>query len=188
MSNELENDNSSTVAETTENQEVQDVEEVEETTETTETVDTTEDVETLKKTIKTLEAQKNHWKDKANKPAEVSVKETPKAAKQEELSTRDVFVLVKNNVAEEDIQDVVDYAKMKKITVADALKSSFVKSILKDKEQERQTASATSTGASRRTVSKVSDETILSKASSKGELPDSDDDMARLIKARKGLK
>jgi len=55
------------------------------------------------------------------------VKETPK----NDLTYLDTIALVKADVSDEDISDIMDYASMKKISVAEALKSSVVKSLLK---------------------------------------------------------
>jgi hypothetical protein len=87
------------------------------------------------------------------------------------------------NVDEEDIQEVVDYAKLKGIPVSQALKTNVIKTILDEKAEERKTALATNTGKAKASPSRASDETLLDKAS-KGELPEKDEDMQRLVKAR----
>lgn len=141
-----------------------------------------EDVEELKKTIETLKHQKEHWKKKAD-----SVKEQKKSVIKPalELSTLDVIALSRANINDEDIQEVVEYAKFKKISIAEALKSSVVKATLLEKEENRKAQEASFTGNSRRGVSKVSDATILDNAR-KGQLPKENDDEAilRLAKAR----
>ena len=58
---------------------------------------------------------------------------------------------------------------------------------MQEKNEMRNTALATNTGGSRRSTGKVSDETLLSNAK-KGIMPESDEDMARLIKARRATK
>jgi hypothetical protein len=55
---------------------------------------------------------------------------------------------------------------------------------LAQKNEERTVAQATNTGAARRGSSKVSDEKLLELAS-KGQLPDSDEEIARLYKLRR---
>ena len=79
----------------------------------------------------------------------------------------------------------MDYAKLKGISVSEALKSSVVKTILAEKQEERKTANATSTGNARRGSTKLNPSQLLEKAN-KGEMPDSDEDLDALIKARLG--
>jgi hypothetical protein len=142
-----------------------------------------DDVESLKKEIATLKAQKVHWRDKAQKvKEEVKQVESPKA-QASELSTTDLYALMKHNVEQEDINDVVDYAKLKGIPVADALKSNVVKTILAEKSEERKVAQATHTGTAKRSSGKVSDEDLLANAK-KGILPEDDSDITRLAKLK----
>lgn len=106
--------------------------------------------------------------------------ETPK---NDSISQTDLYALIKENVPQEDISDITEYATLKKISIAEALKSNFVKTLLTQKAEERKTAEATNTGTSRRGNAQVSPETLLDKAS-KGELPESDSDLDRLVEAR----
>lgn len=103
--------------------------------------------------------------------------------KNDSISQTDLYVLIKANVPQEDIDDVKEYAALKKITIAEALKSNVIKTLLTQKAEERTTAEATNTNASRRGNAKVSGDTLLSNAS-KGELPESDEDLDRLVEAR----
>jgi hypothetical protein len=184
--NDTENINSQNDTETTDNQgEVVIEETVEETP--VEESESVEDTDALKKQIETLKAQKEHWKAKANKPAETVQQSVNKVAK-DNISSVDLIALIKNNITEaEDINEVVEWAKFKKISVSEALKNPNVKASLNEKEEQRKTAQATSTGAVRRGTSKVSDDSLLAKARS-GSIPETDEDMIRLVRARKGLK
>ncbi len=101
------------------------------------------------------------------------------------LSAVDQYNLIKADVHPDDIGEVLEYAAFKGISVSDALKSNVVKSTLADKKSERETAAATSVKGTARTTSKVSDEVLMAKAS-QGELPDSDDDLSRLLSKRYG--
>lgn len=101
------------------------------------------------------------------------------------LSQADVITLARTNIPEEDIKEVLDYAKFKNISVAEALKSSVVKATLAEKEESRKVAEATNTGAGRRGSGRISDESLLEN-SRKGILPDSDSDLERLALLRKG--
>lgn len=93
------------------------------------------------------------------------------AKNETELSSKDTLVFINAKVTDpEDIDEVIEYAQFKKISIADALKSNVIKASLADKAEKRKTAEATSTGTSRRNTAKVSDADIVDKAS-KGEIP-----------------
>lgn len=104
-----------------------------------------------------------------------------------ELSAKDLYAMMEAKIPQADIDDVLEYAKFKNIPVSEALSTSAVKAILAEKQESRSVADASNTGTVRRGSSKISDETLLAKAS-KGELPDNDDDLRRLIRLRKGVK
>lgn len=152
-----------------------------------------EDIEKLKEINKQLYARAKkaegfEFKDgKWVKPEIKKEKPIEKSVKEPEMSTKDLFYLVKNNVHEDDIDEVLEYAKFKKISVSEALSSPVIKNTLETKSEQRRVAEATHTGTSTRGTAKISDETIIEKAN-KGELPESESDMIRLVKARKGLK
>ncbi len=150
--------------------------------------------------LKTQEAEKE---EKLKKVEEIAVNQRIRAEKAEaqikekkevitpktdnSLSQTDLIAILKADVAEEDIQEVTDYAKLKNISVVEALKSSVVKTILSEKKEERTTANATSTGNTRKGSSKSTSSQLLENAR-KGNLPDSDEDLEALIRARKGQK
>lgn len=99
------------------------------------------------------------------------------------LSIVDTITLTKANIEPEDIPEVIEYAKYKKISIQEALKSSVLKNILSEKNDYRIAAQASHSGASRRSTSKTSDEALLENAS-KGILPESDADFERLSELR----
>ena len=103
--------------------------------------------------------------------------------KNDSISQTDMYALIKADVPQEDISEVTEYATLKKISIADALKTTFVKTLLSGKAEERKTAEATNTNGSRRGNAQVSEDTLLGNAS-KGELPESDSDLDRLVEAR----
>ena len=146
-------------------------------------------LEDLKKQNQTLTAQKKHWRDKAQeagKPKEEKKPEEKPEEKKEEtqnLSQTDLYTLIKADVPEEDLSEVTDYAKMKGISVGEALKSDVVQTILDTKKEKRTVADATNTGKTNQTKAGVTDEQLLAN-SDKGELPESDADMSRLTKLR----
>lgn len=101
------------------------------------------------------------------------------------LSTSDVLTLVAAGITnEDDINTLTESAKALRLPIKEAIKNSTIKSLLTIRQEERRTAEATSTQVSRRGATKVSDEKLLSDAK-KGIMPDNDEDLQRLIAARK---
>lgn len=145
-----------------------------------------EDIEGLKQTIKTLQAQKDHWRKKAQqeKPTEKKVETKEEVKSTNGLSISDTLALIKNGVDEDDIDEIVEFSQFKKISIAEALKTNTVKKILSEKQEMRRTAEATSTGTVKRSSTKVSDEDIVSNANS-GKLPE---DPITLAQAKFNLK
>lgn len=103
--------------------------------------------------------------------------ETPK----NDYSLQDIRALA--DVHDEDVEEVVEYAKFKKISVAEAKKSPVIQNFLKEKNESRKVAEATNTGATRRGSNKPSGQDLLEKAS-RGILPENDADIERLAQAR----
>jgi len=153
-----------------------------ESTETTE-----ETLEEVKERLAKAEELAKNYKvraEKAEKGNKVVATATPAPVQSgKDLSQSDLLAILRNNVNEDDVDEVKDYAKLKNVSVAEALKSNFVKSFLKEKEENRRVANASNTGAVRRSTAKVADETLVSKAL-KGEMPESDEDIDRLVSAR----
>jgi len=104
------------------------------------------------------------------------------------LSALDTIALMKANIEdEEDINEVIEYARFKKIPISQALKSTVIRASLEEKAEQRKSALAMATKTNRSSVQKPTEEILISKAQ-KGEMPDSEDDIAKLYRARKGLK
>lgn len=149
--------------------------------------DEEETVEQLRDRLKKAEELAHNQKVRAEK-AESKLKKGGDPKKEEKaipskeaegLTNSDMFALVKANIAEEDIDEVRDYASLKGISIREALNASFVKSLLSEKAEQRKTAEATNTGTSRRASTKTTEQ-LLSEAEN-GNLPD---DPALLAKAR----
>jgi len=156
-------------------------------TETTETndqvvnLDEQEDAETLKKQIATLKAQKEHWKTKAEKADQKSEqKADDKPEPLQELSAKDSLLLAKADVDIEDVDEVVDFARFRKVSIAEALKNTTLKAILADKKEQRQTAMATITKTNR-SAAPVSGDALLEKAR-RGE--GKEEDIEKVVQAR----
>lgn len=121
-----------------------------------------------------IRAEKAEQELKALKKAPAE-KETPK----NEMSLKDIRAL--NKVHDDDVDFVTDWARAKKMEIADAVKDKDVQLILRGHEEERKTAEAANVGPAKRGTSKVSDEALLEKLDA-GELPE--EDIERAVKAR----
>lgn len=100
------------------------------------------------------------------------------------MSYKDVVALNNSKVHEDDFSEVEEFAKFKGISIADALKSQTLKSILKDKEDERKTAEATNTGKARPSPAKADTSKIIEDAYA-GKLPEDPAELARAEHAEK---
>lgn len=139
------------------------------------------DVEELKKRADLAENYK--------KRAEIAETENKKLKKKpdlssEGLSSKDVLALAKSDIASEDIDEVVEFAKFKKISVTEALGNVTIKNILADRAEERRTAAATQVKSARGGSAKVSGEDLLAKAEKTGEVPDTEEGLQSLFLAR----
>jgi len=103
--------------------------------------------------------------------------ETPK----NELSQKDLVALIRAEVSEDDFDEVTDYARLKNISVSEALKSSVIRIILSEKKEERATAQATATGNKVSGAKSTSGSELLNRARTSGELPDDEAGMKKLI-------
>ena len=183
---------------------------IEDTVEVEETLDTQEEeVEEQEEEVEEQEEEVEEqeedveddtdWKAEAEKQKQLAENQKKRAEKAEKksktpapsndsgMSALDIIAISKADVAEEDLDEVLDYAKYKGISIAEALKSNVVKATLTDNAEHRKSAEAVSTGSTRRGSSQVSDERLLENASN-GNLPSSDADMNRLAKLKIGRK
>ncbi len=104
--------------------------------------------------------------------------------KAQELSQTDTYTLLRNNIHEDDVKDVVDYARLRGISISEAIKSPLVKSIISENESKRTTSKVASKGnEGRRGSYRVPVEVLLSNAR-KGIYPDNDADLDRLVDAQ----
>jgi len=126
---------------------------------------------------KKAEAEAKDLKARLSQP---SVSKPAAIGPQAELNSKDLLALMNEKVHQDDVDDVVEYAKFKGIPVNEALASSVVKNLLAEKVEQRTTASAANVGGSKRSSGQVSDSALLAKAS-KGDLPESEADIKRLV-------
>lgn len=129
----------------------------------------------------------NNYKTRAEK-AETALKAkgdagTPKTP-ENEIGYREAMALTRANVADEDVDTVIRWAKFNGVPVTEALKDPVMQTTLKTREEQRKTAAATNTGPAKRGSAKLSDEEIVERAE-RGELPE---DPSVLVKAQLNLK
>lgn len=153
-----------------------------------ETVETpSEEVEeSVEEKIARLEAEKLDLDEKNKKLYARLKKEEKPALKQEVsndgLSNKDVLFLAKADVHEDDIDELLEWAKFKKVPVQEAFK--LLKSTLDVRNEERRTAQATQIRGGARGSAKVNGEELLAKAQRTGEVPDTTEGMQALFQAR----
>jgi hypothetical protein len=144
--------------------------------------------------LRDLDAEIAELKAKADKADELEKKNRQlyeRLKKKEEapleptsgLSARDILAIKDANITSEDLPEVEEFARYKKLTIAEALQSPVLRNILKDAAEERRTARATET-KSPRGIAKSSAEDVLRKAEKTGEVPESMDEMKSMIEAR----
>jgi len=143
-----------------------------------------EESEELKK-IKELAENYKTRAEKAEALAKQLKKPVEKETPKNDLSLKDIRALA--DVPDADVDDVIDWAKAKGLPIYEAKKTIAVQGILKAKAEERKTAEASSTGPSKRGASKVTDESLIENARA-GKLPETDEDIRRLIVAKQKAK
>lgn len=141
-------------------------------------------MESKKMLSKTIAQKIKHRKEAEELRTKITPPATATPTGNSDLSSKDIIAITKANIHEDDLDEVVDYAKYKKISISEALKAGVIKTMLKDKEEQRKTAQATATTSPRRSSVKTSDEEIVNKMD-QGELPE---DPATLAQARWNLK
>jgi len=123
---------------------------------------------------KTLAENQRIRAEKAEKKAK-----TGKPESSTTLTTTDILALSRAQIDDSDLDEVLDYAKYKGISVKEALNSTVLKATLSEKAEERNSAQAVNTGATRRGSSAISDERLLSDAR-KNIMPEKEGDLERL--------
>jgi len=103
--------------------------------------------------------------------------ETPK----QDYSLQDIRAL--NDVHDDDVETVTEWAKFKGISIAEAKKTPEITTLLRENTEERKTAEATNTGGGKRGSTKSTSKQILDKIH-KGEALESDADYDKLAAAR----
>lgn len=115
------------------------------------------------------------------KPRETPTAQVHSQEDTPQLNIKDQLFLAKADIHPDDIEEVLDWAKFKKIGIQDAYKA--LKPKLDANSEERKTAAVANVSSQRRSAAKVTDDMLIQNAKS-GKLPDADDDIARLVKAQ----
>jgi len=150
--------------------------------------------ETDEKDYKALYENQKVRAEKAEKALKTKpeTKETPKqeedttSKNESQMSLKDIRAL--NDVHDDDVDDILDYAEYKKISPAEAKKTPAMTSLLGAKAEERKTAEAANVGGSKKGSSKISVSDLVRRAETKGELPESDADLDRMLEDRYSIK
>lgn len=103
-----------------------------------------------------IRAEKAEQELKALKKPVQTEKETPK---NDNISFRDIRAL--QDVADEDVDEVINFAKFKGISIAEAKASPVIQTLLKTNTETRKTAQATQVKTNGRSFSKSNDDKIL---------------------------
>jgi hypothetical protein len=135
-----------------------------------------EEIKTLSLGVKKSKELADNYKIRAEKAEKEAKKVTPEVkaieSKSEDLTVKDAIVISKSNVHEEDIDEVVKYAKYAGLSIQEALKDDVLKTILANRQEKRNTANATSTGRGvRQSTTSKSPSAMLSELS-KGVVPE----------------
>ena len=142
-----------------------------------------DEVEELRKQNKTLEAQKDHWRKKAQTKNDKPEDSTAKG----DLSSKDLLSVMRANVHDDDLDEVIEFAKFKGISVSEAMNNDVVKTILSNNTEFRKTANTANTANARKGAQKVSSDTLTANLS-KGQVPDTNEESEALFWARRGGK
>lgn len=148
----------------------------------------TEDVETLKQLNKQLFARakkaegfvliNGEWV-KPEKPAP-KVEPKPEVLNNLGMSLKDIRAL--QDVHDDDVDEVTEFAKFKGISIAEAKKLPVIQNLLKDNAEKRASAQAANTGPSKRGTAKVSQEALLEKFYSNEDM--TAEERERIVEAR----
>lgn len=152
---------------------------------TTETEEVTEEVEEsveeLRERLAKAEELANNQKIRAEKAERLAKAKPPTDVNA--LASKDLVAIMNAKVPEEDIDEVVEYAKYKKTSVSEVLKDPIMKATLDLRSEERNTASAANTSTSRRGSTRIPDDVLISNAS-RGKMPENDREIERLMNAK----
>src|SRR3990167_3357868 len=105
----------------------------------------------------------------------------PKEPKNDGLSSRDAIAIAKANVHEEDVDELIELAQFKKISIAEALKHKTWQTMSGERTEERRSAEVSNTKKQSGGISKATGETLIEKVR-KGEAVD-EKDIEKIVEA-----
>lgn len=146
-----------------------------------------EDLEAIKAAKEKAEEVANNQRIRAEK-AEKELKALKTQPKEKETPKNDsgytlADIRALQDVNDEDVEEVVSFAKYKNISIPEAKKSFVIQTLLKEKEEQRKTAQATNTGTGKRGSYKISEETVIENFE-KGIVSEKDEDIEKLVQAQ----
>lgn len=150
-----------------------------ETEETTEEVEETP--EELRDRLEKAEKKAFDQEQRAIKAEKRANQKPPTTA--EQLNSKDLVAIMNAKVPEDDIDEVVEYAKYKKVSISEVLKDPIMKSTLDLRAEERNTAASANTSSARRGSNRIPDDVLLSNAN-RGKFAESDSEIERLMAAK----
>ena len=137
--------------------------------------------EELEAKIKTLEAQKNHFRDKASK------REALNTSTRADMSPADLVAVMNAGVHQDDMERVERFAISEGISIKEAVSNPELQAMLDVRNEQRQTAVATNVENVRRGASVPTGEALMQRAQ-KGDVPSSDDEIEALVAAKSQYK
>lgn len=156
------------------------LETTEETVEETAQEQDTQEEELTSEQIAELKAKAARADELEEKNKRLFERAKKQQVKQDGLSPKDTLYLAKTNIHEDDVDELVELSMKMGWDIRKA--HEFMAPTLKERNEERTSAKATATGKVRPGVNDVPDTTVLNKAS-KGNVPEDDEGMQRLIDA-----
>lgn len=159
--------------------------------------ETTSDEQVDPDTLKAeLEKERKARRDQENRARLLEeenkkLKKAPKGDVQQnlgDLSQKDVIALARANVHDNDLDEVISYAKFKGVTVAEALQTDYIKTTLTTNAEKRKSAETASAGNVKRGSGGKTDEAVLANLA-KGNVPvPGSSEAEQLFWARRGGK
>ena len=116
------------------------------------------------------------------KQLKIKPEEKPEPPKTPVLELKDIRAL--QDVHDDDVDELIEYAKFKGVSVAEIKKLPVIQAHLKVKAEERTTAQATNIGKSGSRTSKITGQNLLEKAYETGETPTDTEAIKALVQAR----
>ena len=136
-----------------------------------------------KKLSSAIGAKIKHRTEAEEFKKQIPLKEEKPPVEDKGLSVMDGVLIAKADVHEEDVELVLKWAKLNGVTVKEALADKTLKTVLREKKEERTTAETTQTKGTGRSPAKVTGDDLL-EAARKGKVPESQEEIDKLVAAQ----